>query len=211
MVKGILFDLDGTLVDSLSTTYEAFNYGVTQFGGRAYTPQELTKFFGPGELEIFSLLVGRDKAQAAYQAARDYLDRNLGKFPLHEGIAELLEEIKSQKIPVSIVTGRSWNTTEMILNYHGLLDRFVTVVANDHVGHPKPSPEGIQLALSRMDLNPQEACYIGDSPVDILASRSAGTWGIAALWDQQVNRALLEAHQPHHWVSHPREVLQILE
>jgi HAD superfamily hydrolase (TIGR01509 family) len=211
MLKGIVFDLDGTLVDSLATTFDAFNHGITKFGGKVHTPAEIMAYFGPGEGEIFAQILGADKAEAAYEACRDYMDANLSRVPLHSGVGELLESLKSAGVPISIFTGRSWNTTEMILKHHGLMDRFITVVANDHVDAPKPSPEGLHLALSRMKLEPQQVLFVGDSPADMIASRAAGARGVGALWDLQAERTLMEPHEPHHWADHPNEIWNVWE
>jgi HAD superfamily hydrolase (TIGR01509 family) len=206
MLKGIIFDLDGTLVDSLSTTFDAFNHGIVMHGGRVHTPHEIMTYFGPGEGEIFAQILGKDKAEAAYAASCKFMDENLGKVPLHDGVGELLEKAKSASVPISIFTGRSWNTTELILKHHRLLDRFVTVVANDHVSFPKPSAEGLHLALTRMKLEPHEVLFVGDSPADMMAARSAGAQGVAALWDLMAERAQMEPHSPQHWASHPKEI-----
>lgn len=210
-VKGVVFDLDGTLVDSLGATFEAFNYGIVKLGGREHSPKEIMAYFGPGEDEIFAQIVGRDKAAAAYQASRDYLDAHLGEVPLHSGVGELLETLKSNGVPISIFTGRSWVTTEMILRHHGLLDRFVTVVANDHVDSPKPSPAGLHLALSRMKMAPEDVLFVGDSPMDMIASQAAGSRGVAALWDLTAKRDLLSPHDPHHWATHPMDVWRVFQ
>jgi HAD superfamily hydrolase (TIGR01509 family) len=210
-VKGIVFDLDGTLVDSLPTTFEAFNHGIVKCGGRPHSPSEIMGYFGAGEGEIFAQILGRDRAQEAYAASRSYLDQNLDRVPLHEGVEELLNSLQSRGIPISIVTGRSWNTTEVILKHHSLLERFVTIIANDHVEKPKPSPLGIQLALSRMQIDPNHAIYAGDSHVDILAARAAGSRAVAALWDRIASREALAIHAPHHWALHPLELIDLLE
>jgi HAD superfamily hydrolase (TIGR01509 family) len=209
MLKGIVFDLDGTLVDSLATTFDAFNHAITQHGGRQHTPEELMSYFGPGEGEIFAQILGAHQADSAYKLCQAYLDENLNRVPLHEGVDELLENAQSAGVPIAIFTGRSWNTTELILNHHGILDRFVTVIAHDHVGHPKPSPEGLHLAASRMNLSPSEILFVGDSPVDMMASRSAGSQGVAALWDFQAKRDLLSPYEPNHWAHHPLDVWKV--
>jgi HAD superfamily hydrolase (TIGR01509 family) len=209
MLKGIVFDLDGTLVDSLSTTFDAFNFGITQLGGRVHTPQEIMNYFGTGEHEIFAKILGKDQAEAAYSLCRAYLNQNLTQIPLHSGVGDLLENLKSSGIPIAIFTGRSWNTTELILKHHQILDRFVTVIANDHVAQPKPAPDGLHLALSRMKLHPSEVLFIGDSPMDMVASRAAGSKGVAALWDLLANRQELEPHEPHHWANHPLDIWDI--
>lgn len=208
-LKGIVFDLDGTLVDSLSATFEAFNYAIASLGAATLTPQEILKYFGPGEGEIFAKILGPDKADAAYELCREHLNANLHQIPLHHGVGDLLERLKSSGVPISIFTGRSWSTTESILKHHCLLDRFITVVAYDHVSCPKPSPEGLHLALSRMGLAADSTLFVGDSPVDMQASRSAGALGVAALWDLLAERSALELHQPHYWAQKPAEIADI--
>jgi HAD superfamily hydrolase (TIGR01509 family) len=208
--KGIVFDLDGTLVDSLSATFEAFNHGITQAGMRPHTPAEIMKYFGPGELEIFSAIIGPEKAEAAYATYRAHLSHHIGRVPLHAGVGEMLDDLKARNLPIAIFTGRSWNTTEVILRHHGILDRFVTVIANDHVSAPKPSPEGLKLALSRMKLTPTDALFVGDMAVDMQAARAAGAPSAAALWDVTARREQLAQHQPHYWVNSPRELCELL-
>ncbi len=209
-VKGVVFDLDGTLVDSLSTTFDAFNHGIVRCGGRVHTPDEIMDYFGPGEGQIFARIVGKDQAEAAYAACRTYLDEHLEEVPLHAGVEDLLNELRARQVPLAIVTGRSWNTTEVILRHHGLLDRFITVIANDHVPAPKPAPDGIRLALERLRFQPHEIVYVGDSIVDVQASRSAGSRSAAALWDALASRERLSSCDPHHWVEHPRQILELL-
>lgn len=210
-VKGIVFDLDGTLVDSLSVTFDAFNHGIEAMGGRRLSPEEIMSYFGPGEGEIFAQIVGPQKAESAYEACREYLSSHIDSVPLHDGVGDLLEALKRDGVPLSIFTGRSWNTTEVILKHHGLMDRFITVIANDHVDFPKPSPAGLFLALSRMKLEPAQVLFVGDSPVDIRAAHSARSNGVAALWDWMAERAHLEPHAPHHWAEKPADILELFK
>jgi HAD superfamily hydrolase (TIGR01509 family) len=208
-LRGIVFDLDGTLVDSLATTFQAFNHGIVKCGGREHSPREILAFFGTGERKIFARIVGEERADEAHRAARGYLDAHMGEVPLHEGVPELLESLKSAAVPIAVFTGRGWSSTEAILRHHRVLDRFVTVVADDHVGSPKPSPEGLHLCLKRMQLQPAEVLFVGDMPADMRAAREAGAQGVAALWDVSAERALLEPHEPAHWAERPGQVLEI--
>src|SRR5262245_37376122 len=143
MIQGIIFDLDGTLVDSLGTTFAAFNRALEALGAPRRTPREIMAHFGGGEIRIFEKLLG-SKAQAArailtYQA---YIDAHKGRVPLFAGVPELLHSLQAAGLPLAIFTGRGSETTEMILGSHGLRTHFVTVVCDDHVGQSKPSPEG---------------------------------------------------------------------
>ena len=209
MLRGLVFDLDGTLADSLALTWDAFNHGFRAVGGHDRTPEEIMVHFGAGEGEIFARMIGREKAATAYEACRAYTDANIGRVPLHVGVPELLKSLRDASIPLAIVTGRSWDTTEMILNYHGMKDWFITVVAHDHVRSPKPSPEGIHLALSRMQMEPKDILYVGDSHFDIRAAHNAGAGAVAALWDLLATRQNLEPHAPHYWAEKPADIWKL--
>ena len=211
MLKGIVFDLDGTLVDSLSVTFDGFNHAFLKLGSRKHTPQEIMKHFGVGERQIFAQMVGEANADAAYTLFTEYMTHAMGRVPMHSGAREVLEFVKSCQIPTAIVTGRGWTTTEIILKHHGILDQFITVVAHDHVKAGKPSPEGILLALSRMKLAPSEVMYVGDNWADTKAARAAGSISVAALWDHLADRSEIAPHEPHHWAEHPRDILKIWE
>lgn len=208
-IQAILFDLDGTLVDSLGATFEAFNIGIQSQGGKPLKPKEILAHFGPGETEIFAKILGRDRAAGAYGAARTYMQENMGRVPLHPGVDELLIKIRESGVPTSIITGRNWETTELILKHHGILDLFKTVIANDHVSQPKPSPEGLLLAMARHGLQPEETIYVGDSPADVLAARSSGAQAVAAVWDLLATREKLSPYEPHHYAEHPADVWKL--
>lgn len=210
-MKGILFDLDGTLVDSLAVTFDAFNAGFIQEGARKHSPHEIMSHFGPGESEIFAKVVGKERADAASLRFQRHLDENMGQLPLHSGVPNVLEWAREAGLAMSIVTGRGWETTEMILKHHELMDRFVTVICNDHVDFPKPSPVGIELALKRMGLKPSEAMYVGDSWMDMRAARLAGCQSVAALWDLLVDRDELAAQSPDHWAEAPAAIQRIIK
>lgn len=207
----MIFDLDGTLIDSLSATFAALNHGIAAVGGSPLDPQELVKFFGPAETRIFEKIVGTDRAEAAFVASRDFMDRNLSNVPLHAGVAELLDALGRLSLPLAIFTGRGSETTRLILRHHGLLDRFAAVITSDDVVHSKPSPEGLNLALEKLGVEAGRALYVGDSPLDIVAARRAGAIAVAATWDRIVDRAALEAAGPDHRVEKPSDVLELVQ
>jgi HAD superfamily hydrolase (TIGR01509 family) len=205
-IRGVVFDLDGTLVDSLAMTLAAFNHGITSLGGREHTPAEIMAHFGVGEGEIFAKILGREHAARAAALSREFTDRNLGQAPIFAGMLEILDALRAAKAPVAIFTGRSWETTELILTHHGLHDRFVTVVCHDHVASSKPSPEGLLLCCQRMGLAPAEVAMVGDSHMDMIAARRAGAHAIAAHWDLLAQRDLLLQERPHSLAGSPAEL-----
>ena len=203
----VLFDLDGTLIDSLSVTFAGFNAGIVSQGGRPHTPDEIIAYFGPGEREIFAQIIGRDRAMAAYKAYCDYIETEMTRCPLHEGVSELLDALKRNDVPVAIVTGRCSLTARTMLEHHGLYDRFITVIANDNVKESKPSPEGLLIALQRVGREGRESLYVGDNWVDMKAANGSGCRAIGALWDAGADRAALEQHRPYGFATEPGQIL----
>lgn len=211
MIKGIVFDLDGTLVDSLGVTFEAFNHGINAFGVRTQTPAEILSHFGPGEVKIIEKFVGPENVKQALKLVIQYFQSNLGRIGLHAGVTELLENLKSKRIPLAIFTGRSHPTTRMILEHHRLTQKFVTVVAHEDVKASKPHPEGLLLAVSRMGLKPDEVLFVGDSAVDLKAAHAAHATSVAAAWDSFTIREELLAEKPHHVIDHVNDLWKLWE
>jgi len=209
VLKAILFDFDGTLVDSLTATFDSFNHGIMAVGGRRHSSAEITAHFGKGETEIFAELVGPDLAKAAYEAYSLHSRDSIARMPVHAGIMELLEHVHHAGLVTAIVTGRSWRTTEVIMRQHALMDRFACVIADDHVSRPKPSPEGILKALGHMGVDPCDAAYVGDTVVDIRAAKSAGCISVGAVWDACCDRAAVEAERPDLVAETPKGVRQL--
>jgi HAD superfamily hydrolase (TIGR01549 family) len=211
MIQGIIFDLDGTLVDSLGTTFAAFNHALEALGAPRCTPREIMAHFGGGEIRIFEKLLGsRAQAEKAVLIYQAYMIAHQGRVPLFEGVPELLQALRAAGMPLAIFTGRGSETTEVILAQHSLRERFVTVVCDDHVSQSKPSPEGLLLCLERMKIAPERALFVGDHPHDLRAAHAAGAVPVAALWDGLADRAQLEPLKPRHWVQRPADVLRLL-
>jgi HAD superfamily hydrolase (TIGR01509 family) len=209
-LKTILFDLDGTLVNSLPVTIEAFNQGLIAHGGKRHSAPEIIAHFGPGEIEIFENILGKDRAQAAYEICRNYTNKNLSKILFHQGILEVLTELRKMNIPFGLVTGRGQETTHLILNHLDIRSWFKVVICHEQVKTSKPSPEGILLALEQTEFSPQTCGYLGDMDVDIRAARGAGITSIAATWDLLFQSEQVKSQNPDHTLANPQELLGLL-
>lgn len=219
-----LFDLDGTLVDSLDFTFQAFNHGIVSQGGSMKSPEEIMRHFGPWEKSIFSALVGEAKADSACEAYEKFVKQNIHLIPTFPEIESVIQFLNRNEVITGIVTGRSAKTTHMILEHHfeknsGWVETMRTVVCNDHVAKPKPAPDGIHLALDYLkqhletpsDFFPPPVIYFGDSVVDVEAAKAAGAVAVSCLWDSRANREKLKNKSPHHFISHPREIIPLLQ
>ncbi|HRO68609.1 MAG TPA: HAD hydrolase-like protein, partial [Pseudobdellovibrionaceae bacterium] len=160
-LKGILFDFDGTLVDSLTNATECFNEALLFCGERPHTPEEIKRHFGTGADRILRQLLGdEDRAAAAFTAYKNTMKRRAHQIRLHDGVADLLDLLVQERIPIGIVTGRHEDDLRIVIEPHGIQERFRALIADNHVRKSKPDPEGLFLALDKMKLRPHETMYV---------------------------------------------------
>ncbi len=213
MIKLVIWDLDGTLINSLPTTFEAMNDGIEARTGRRLTPGELLANFGSAEVNVLGRIVGRQHAEECYQKYVASTERRIRDILLHPGIADSLDALRSAGTPLAIFTGRARRTTDIILKNLNLKQYFALIVAGDEVDHDKPHPEGIYKICKAAGIGPAETIFVGDSPYDIAAGRTAGAKTAAAIWDMmaQQNREKLSEAMPSHFIARPNELLTLLD
>lgn len=170
----MLFDFDGTLIDTWRLYLESFRRSLQPHFQRLLTDPEILAYQPIAERRLLHELV-------EHARFRDYFESFLSHYrSLHEthsdglypGAIGLLNGLRAEGYALGIVTGKSrdaWNTTFE----HSTLEPFDVVIADDDVTHPKPHPEGLVAALRAMDVEPSHAVYIGDSVFDCRAAHAA--------------------------------------
>jgi len=204
--QAILFDLDGTLVDSAKLIYGAFNHVAEKYLGRSYAPEEITRFFGPSEDSTWAKLLRPEQLESALEAYYSYYRRNHAEVILYDGIPRLLEGLGEQRVPLAIVTGRGKQTTAITLELCDFEPFFQEVVTSDDITHPKPNPECVLEACRRLGVQPAQALMVGDSPLDVEAGRSAGAATAAALWGTFGLSAPLQQARPDYRFESPKDL-----
>jgi HAD superfamily hydrolase (TIGR01549 family) len=202
--KAVLFDIDGTLVDSVGAYLEVARIAAEPFGFEV-TQEQVRRCLATGDNFWNGVIPQhlRDgdaiaKAMSAH-GAREW-PRVLREFgTLFEGVAQTLDALQSRGIRLGIVSGARPEVMEL-LRAGGILDRFDTVILGGDVSWGKPDPEGICKGLSRLGVLPELALYVGDAPIDIQASHSAGVRAVGVLTGA-ANSALLSAHGPERLIS----------
>lgn len=210
MIKAAIFDLDGTVTDTLPVSAAAFIKTLIQHTGREYTPGEIFAMFGPPEEVIFERL----KPGQGQVLMSDYLANYRQVHPqlasIYPQMSEALNWLCEQEIPCSIVTGKGRDAALITLELLELEGTFPVVVTGSCVNCPKPEPEGILAVLSTLGVPPHEAFYLGDSPGDIQAARAAGVLSLGALWGSRDPEVLLKAG-PQHSFATPSQFLEWLK
>ncbi|MCK6599681.1 MAG: HAD family hydrolase [Bdellovibrionaceae bacterium] len=208
---GLLFDCDGTLVDSLGLAKESFEYALN-FVGEKRSYEEVKSFFGAGADRIFmNLLQDKKKSQIAFDAFLNHQQSLAWKTRLHNGIRDLLVNLAYSNITMGIVTGRHSLDLNIILEPHKIKKYFDVVIADSDVLHSKPAPDGLLLAIKKMSLKPEDVFYIGDSVTDMQAAQRAGCKAIAAVWDSATSSKIMLEVKPNYIANTPFEVLDYVK
>lgn len=212
MLKGVLFDWDGTLCDTLPVCIRAFREAMTPFMGRVMSDAEITEHFGVNELGIIMIkMPGREAewplALASYnEHYRRY--HHLAPRP-YEGIPELLDSLRQRGVKVGLVTGKASGSCAISLEYTGLRDKFDFVRSGSEKGVNKA--ESTAAFLREFGLRKEDVYYVGDAASDMSEARKAGVHGLAVFWSSVIfNRQAVLNEKPERSFETVTELAQYL-
>jgi pyrophosphatase PpaX len=206
----VLFDLDGTLIDSGAAILASFHHATETVLGRRYADDVVMASVGGHGIHRQMAQFDPDRVDDLVQAYRSHnldLYRQIRLFP---GVDAVLERLREDGRRLGIVTVKSRMTVELTLELLPLAPFFDTVVTGDDVESHKPDPEGLLLALEKLRGDPGSAAYVGDSPFDVQAAKAAGVAAIAVAWGGIHGRDRLEPEDPEALVERPEELLGVL-
>lgn len=205
----VLFDFDGTVVDSGAMILASFRHAMKTVLDREVSDAELLSAVGTPLNDQMRLIDAEraDELVAVYRAHNE---------PLHDalqpcdGVLEVLAHLKDEGRRLGIVTAKRGATVELAFAVLPLRDYFDVVVPADDVERHKPAPDPLLVALERLGVEPDDAVYVGDSPFDVAAARAAGVHSVAVTWGGIYTEEALRAERPDEIVSTPRELLDVL-
>ncbi len=189
-LKGFIFDLDGTLINSLPVVRTSFSRTLLKFSGREYSEKELSSLFGPSEEGIFKKLFP-DSWQESLQFYLDEYDRlHVNYADPFPGIVDALNLLQERKIKLALVSGKGAGSMEISLKHSGLKHFFEVIITGSE--HQASKPEHIRKILKHWNYTPDEVAYVGDIAYDVQAAKEVGILSISALWAEtvQVNKVL---------------------
>ena len=183
-VGAVLFDLDGTLLDTIPDLHAATSAMLRELGRPELPIDTIRSFVGRGipnlvKRTLANALDVADDPEPPPQAALDsyrrhYARENGRNVRVYPGVIEGLEAFKAKGIPLAVITNKAGAFTQPLLELTGLAKYFDVVVGGDRLPKPKPDPMALTWACGRLDVSPADTLFIGDSINDFLAGRAAG-------------------------------------
>lgn len=207
-----IFDLDGTLLDSLTDLELSCNYALRANGMPERTPEEVRMFVGNGVKKLMERAVPNGLANPlfdkTYQDFRQhYMIHNLDHTHPYAGVEEMLQKLIASGKHVAVVSNKFYAATqELVAHFFG--EKISVAIGERENIRKKPAPDTVNEALRQLGADRETAVYIGDSDVDIMTAKNSGMPCISVLWGFR-SRLFLIAHGAATFVEKPSEILDI--
>lgn len=217
-IKGVIFDLDETIINSLGAYTEVFNRGTRIFGLEPVTDEIIARFLDNGFrlgqmlLELYpSVFEEEEKRKACEDEIRKaYLELEGHKVVLKPGAKRTLQSLKEMGVKIGIVTGRRTQGERKWLELRRLnIRRFIDAMVTAAEAPPKPAPDGLIKCMKELGLSAKECVFIGDSRIDVMAGKKAGVRTVA-LHTGVASKELLAEQGPDYILSDLNSLLSYL-
>ena len=207
-LRAVLFDLDGTLIDSAEDIGLALKKTLKDIGLEELYPDDVRKYIGGGVKALLERVLG-DKFREEYVELfrRHYLSNPVVYTKPYEGVPEVLKELKGKGVKLAVVSNKLEELSREILRRLDLLDYFDFVAGGDTFPEKKPSPVPVLKTLEILGEEPGGALIVGDTEADIVAGKSAGTSTALASWGY----VRINSVKPDFMFKKPLEILSVLD
>lgn len=216
MIKAVLFDLDGTLVNTIEDLADTVNFALTQMGFPTHETEKYNYFVGDGFSNLIERALPEDKRSESIHseclklAKAHYELHYLDKSHPYDGITELLHTLKEKGYKIAVISNKYHKMTSAVVKKLFRDDLFTSVYGQTE-GYPvKPDPTLTLKVMSQLGVEPQETVMVGDSGMDMALSVNAKCIGIGVLWGFRTEEELRK-NGADYIVSEPTEILSVLE
>lgn len=213
MKKGVVFDLDGTLINSLPDISAAMNRALARFGLPEHEENTYKYKVGDGVLRLAERAVGGrtdmlEDVLRAYQA--DYAVNCRVSSYAYQGVADMIQGLIDRGLQVCVLSNKDQTDTESVIRYYFPDIRF-SVIRGRVEGVPlKPDPTGALLVAAELGLRPEECWYVGDTSMDMACGNAAGMETVGVLWGFRPREELV-AGGAKHLIAVPQELLELVD
>ena len=211
-IKAVLFDLDGTLVDSSEAIIKAVEKAL-ESKGLTCNRAKVARMIGLPLENIFGVLASNLSEQEIWQLVHEYrkyyMAHHLENTTIHPSAQMVLRKLKAKGFKLGIITTKYREPVMDVLSHFGIAELFDVVVTGYEVIKHKPAPDIVLEAAKRLRVDPKQCVVVGDSPLDVQAGKQAGTFTIAVL-STTYTRKQLESTKPTNVIEEFEEILYIL-
>jgi pyrophosphatase PpaX len=210
-LRTVLFDLDGTLIDSIRLILDSYHHTLSQHNLPARTDEDWLKGVGtPLQVQFSEWREFPETLEALIGTYREYnLKHHDRMVTVYPGVVDAVREIKAAGIQTGLVTSKNRQGALRGLKLVGLEALMDVLVCADEVTNPKPHPEPVEKGMALLGADPATTVYVGDSVHDMVSGRAAGVKTAAALWGP-FGRAHLEGASPDYWLETPRDLVELV-
>jgi len=209
----VLFDLDGTLADTVELILRSYRHTMKAHLGRELPDERWLANLGrPLRYQLRGFARDEEETDAMFSTyvafQKTVHDRMVGPYP---GVREVVARLRQSGVLLGVVTSKRRTMAERTLSRCGLDGEFDVIVCADDVARGKPDPEPVRLALARLGLSaqPERVLFVGDSPFDVRAGMAAGVRTAGALWGP-FDRTVIEAERPDYVLSRIEDLLTVV-
>ena len=207
----VLFDLDGTLIDSGPIILASMQHAVRTVLDREIAYEELAETVGGQGLVAQMRALDPERVDELVEVYREHNDPLHDTLEAFEELLAVLPRLKAEGRKLGIVTAKRHRTVALALDrFPELAEQFEVVVAHEDTKLHKPDAEPVLAAVERLGAEPSQAAYVGDSPFDIQAAKAAGAFAVAVGWGGIHSDERLLAEQPDAFVRSPEELFDVL-
>jgi pyrophosphatase PpaX len=178
----VLFDLDGTLVDSAAIILGSFHHATETVLQRRFPDEQIRSQIGGTNLAHQMALLDPDRSDELVRVYREHNDPQYSELACFPGMVAVLARLKEEGRRLGVVTAKRKHTVDLVFDGAGIASYFDVVVGSDDTQRHKPDPEPVQKALELLEARPADAAYVGDSPFDMAAAKGAGVFAVAVGW-----------------------------